>query len=76
VVDDDADANVGSARWLNNCGVAVVDDDADAGVGSARRLSNRGIAGEGVTVLRNSVGASKRAGNQIQQQLREASIVN
>jgi len=43
-----------------------------AGVG----LNNRGITGEGVTVLRNSVGANKRARNHIQQQLLEVSFVN
>ena len=49
----------------------------DAGVGSAgRRLNNRGITGEGVTVLRNSVGANKRARNHIQQQLSEVGFIS
>jgi len=39
------------------------------------RLNNRGIAGEGVTVLHNSVGANKRARNRIQQQLTEVSFI-
>jgi len=34
-------------------------------------LNNRGISGEGVTVLRNSVGANKRGSNDVQQQLNQ-----
>lgn len=34
-------------------------------------LNNRGISGEGVTVLRNSVGANKRGRNDVQQQLNQ-----
>lgn len=51
-----------------------VPDEAD--VGCAGRMNNRGITSDSVTVLRNSVGANKRARNRIQKQLSEVSFID
>ena len=47
----------------------------EAGVSSGGRLNNRAVTGEGLTVLRNSVGANKRSRNRIQQQISEVGFV-
>jgi len=47
----------------------------EAVVSSGGRLNNRAITGEGLTVLRNSVGTNKRSRNRIQQQISEVSFM-
>ena len=60
--------------WLICCASVCIDiiwNAVETNVLIAERLNNRGFAGEGVTVLHNSVGAHEYARNRTQQQLTE-----